>query len=95
MPPEPAWSLDDVPQRPGVYLFRGEGGDVLYVGKSRNLRARLSSYRRPGADGRINVAFLERDASSVETIVTRTEQEALLLEDSLIKQHKPPHMTVT
>jgi len=86
-----SWTLDDVPPRPGVYLFRDAGGMVLYVGKARDLRARLSSYRRPGADGRINVAFLERDASSVETIVTRTEQEALLLEDSLIKQHKPRH----
>ncbi len=83
--------MDDVPHRPGVYLFRDEGGTVLYVGKARDLRARLASYRRPGADGRINVAFLERDARSVETIVTRTEQEALLLEDSLIKQHKPFH----
>lgn len=87
----PSWKLADIPQRPGVYLFRGPDGGVLYVGKARNLRARLASYRRPGADGRLNVAFLERDASGVETIVTRTEQEALLLEDSLIKQHKPVH----
>jgi len=86
-----AWTHDDVPHRPGVYLFRDAEAQVLYVGKARDLRARLASYRRPGADGRINVAFLERDAAAVETIVTRTEQEALLLEDSLIKQHKPPH----
>jgi excinuclease ABC subunit C len=87
----PSWTLDDVPQRPGVYLFRDADDQVLYVGKARDLRARLASYRRPGADGRINVAFLERDARRVETIVTRTEQEALLLEDSLIKQYKPRH----
>ena len=86
-----AWTHDDVPHRPGVYLFRDAEAQVLYVGKARDLRARLASYRRPGADGRINVAFLERDAAAVETSVTRTEQEALLLEDSLIKQHKPPH----
>ena len=88
---EPRWTIDDVLHRPGVYLFRDDAGKVLYIGKARDLRARIASYRRPGADGRINVAFLERDAASVETIVTRTEQEALLLEDSLIKQHKPPH----
>ncbi len=89
--PAPRWSAEGVPDKPGVYLFRGETGRVLYVGKSRNLRARLSAYRRPGGDGRLGVWFLERDAASVETIVTRTEAEALLLEDTLIKQHKPPH----
>jgi excinuclease ABC subunit C len=87
----PSWSIDEVPRRPGVYLFRGEGGKVLYVGKARDLRSRLASYRRPGGDGRLSIRFLERDAKTVETIVTRTEQEALLLEDTLIKQHKPPH----
>ncbi len=88
---EPTWSIDGVPRRPGVYLFRDAQGAVLYVGKARDLRARLSSYRRPGGDGRLSIQFLERDARSVETIVTRTESEALLLEDTLIKQHKPPH----
>jgi excinuclease ABC subunit C len=83
--------MDGVPARPGVYLFRDAEQRVLYVGKAADLRARLTSYRRPGGDGRLGVLFLERDATSVETIVTRTEGEALLLEDSLIKQHKPPH----
>jgi excinuclease ABC subunit C len=89
--PEPRWSIAEVPTRPGVYLFRDAAGQVLYVGKARNLKARLASYRRPGGDGRLGVWFLEREAESVETIVTRTEAEALLLEDSLIKTHKPPH----
>lgn len=88
---EPRWSIDGVPKLPGVYVFHGEDGRVLYVGKARDLRARLSSYRRPGGDGRLGILFLERDAVRVETIVTRTEGEALLLEDTLIKQHKPPH----
>lgn len=88
---EPSWSLRDVSTRPGVYLFKDASGEVLYVGKARNLRQRLSSYRRPGGDGRLNVAFLEKEAESVETIVTRTESEALLLEDTLIKQYKPRH----
>ena len=87
------WSsegLQAVPERPGVYLFRGAAGAVLYVGKARDLRSRLATYRA-GGDGRINLRFLERDAAEVETIVTRTEQEALLLEDELIKRHRPPH----
>ena len=74
-----------------MYLFRDAEGTVLYVGKARDLRARLTQYRRPGGDGRLNILFLEQDAQSVETIVTRTEQEALLLEDTLIKSHKPRH----
>ncbi|NOT29017.1 MAG: GIY-YIG nuclease family protein, partial [Planctomycetes bacterium] len=88
--PWPGEGLDAVPERPGVYLFRSASGAVLYVGKARNLRSRLATYRA-GGDGRINVRFLERDATEVETIVTRTEQEALLLEDERIKRHQPPH----
>jgi excinuclease ABC subunit C len=88
---EPRWSIEDVPEKPGVYLFKSDAGRVLYVGKARDLKARLRSYRRPGGDGRLAIAFLEKEAASVETIVTRTEQEALLLEDALVKAHKPPH----
>ncbi len=88
---QPRWSIDDVPEKPGVYLFRDAAGAVLYVGKARKLKSRLRSYRRPGGDGRLMIRFLEEVAASVETIVTRTEGEALLLEDALIKQHKPPH----
>src|SRR5688572_18243245 len=91
MSQEPRWSLDGVPEKPGVYLFKDAGGAVLYVGKALSLRARLRSYRRPGGDGRLLIRFLGDDAAAVETIVTRTEQEALLLEDALIKQHKPAH----
>ena len=87
----PELSLSTVSDRPGVYLFRDDAARVLYVGKARSLRSRLQSYRTPGGDGRLAVRFLEREATRVETIVTRTEQEALLLEDTLIKQHKPPH----
>lgn len=87
----PRWTIDGIPERPGVYLFKDRKGKVLYIGKAVNLRARVRAYQRPGADGRLNVAFLDRDAAEVETIVTRTEAEALLLEDSLIKQYKPPH----
>jgi excinuclease ABC subunit C len=88
-----SWSdldLAEVPERPGVYLFRDAAGTVLYVGKARSLRARLATYRA-GGDGRINLRFLEHQAASVETVVTRTEQEALLLEDDRIKRHQPAH----
>jgi excinuclease ABC subunit C len=88
---EPRWSIADVPDKPGVYLFRDDAGEVLYVGKALKLKSRLRSYRRPGGDGRLMIRFLEDAAAGVETIVTRTEGEALLLEDALIKQHKPRH----
>ncbi len=91
MTPEPTWSLEGTPSRPGVYLFRDAASRVLYVGKAKSLRARLASYRRAGGDGRLLIRFLDAEARAVETIVTRTEGEALLLEDALIKQHKPPH----
>lgn len=91
MATEPRWSIDDVPDLPGVYLFKDAHGKVLYVGKARALKKRLASYRRPGGDGRLGVLFLEQEATAVETIVTRTEGEALLLEDELIKRHQPPY----
>ena len=89
--PWPDAGLDALAERPGVYLFKDRRGKVLYVGKARDLKSRLTTYRTPGGDGRLGVRFLERDARAVETIVTRTESEALLLEDTLIKQFKPPH----
>ena len=88
---EPRWSIEAVPEKPGVYLFRDDAGGVLYVGKARRLKSRLRAYRRPGGDGRLLIRFMEDMAASVETIVTRTEAEALLLEDALIKRHQPPH----
>ncbi|MBM3977547.1 MAG: excinuclease ABC subunit UvrC [Planctomycetes bacterium] len=88
---DPRWSLDGVPERPGVYIFRDAAGAALYIGKAANLRARLASYRRPGGDGRLLIRFLEQQAARVETIVTRTESEALLLEDELVKRDQPPH----
>ncbi|MCY2960498.1 MAG: excinuclease ABC subunit UvrC [Planctomycetota bacterium] len=89
-----AWNPDidlgSIPEQPGVYLFRDVSGAVLYVGKSARLRDRVRTYRS-GGDGRWQIRFLDAEARTVETIVTRTEQEALLLEDTLIKTHKPPH----
>ncbi|WBU53596.1 excinuclease ABC subunit UvrC [Paracoccus sp. SCSIO 75233] len=73
---------------PGVYRMLGEKGDVLYVGKARNLKARVSSYAREhGHTGRI--ARMIRETHSMMFLTTRTETEALLLEQNLIKQLKP------
>jgi len=87
----PIWWQADLPHKPGVYLFRDGKEKVIYVGKAKDLKKRVASYKRPGGDGRLLIRFLEKEARTLETIVTRTEAEALLLEGSLIKQHKPPH----
>ena len=80
--------LDTLPAGPGVYLMRDGGGKVVYVGKAKELRARVRSYLR-GGDGRPHVAFLMRQVADIETLVTSNEKEALILENNLIKQYKP------
>ena len=83
--------LDRIPTEPGVYLFKDTRGAVVYVGKAKNLRSRVRQYFRPGGDERFFVAagFLGRAVEAVETIVTTSEKEGLLLENHLIKKHQP------
>lgn len=77
------------PREPGVYLMHDARGKVIYVGKAKDLRARLHSYTLPGGDGRPQIPLLLRRLASVRCIVTSTEKEALLLENTLIKRHRP------
>ena len=81
--------LPALPRGPGVYLFHDEAGEVLYVGKAKSLRSRVRSYFQRG-DGRIGTAQLVERIADVEVIVTRTEAEALHLEQNLVKRHRPP-----
>ncbi|MEZ4330381.1 MAG: excinuclease ABC subunit UvrC [Myxococcota bacterium] len=81
--------VDRLPSEPGVYLFKSESGAVLYVGKAQSLKARVRQYVS-GGDGRIRIPALVRRAVSVEVLVTGNVKEALLLENELIKQHRPP-----
>lgn len=76
------------PASPGVYRMYDADGAVLYVGKARNLRQRLRSYFG-ATDGRPQVRFLMARVVDIQFTVTDTEKEALLLENTLIKQHKP------
>lgn len=79
-----------LPGKPGVYLFRGEDGAVLYVGKAKSLRARVRSYFQRGGDGRVGSAQLVERIADVEVIVTGSEVEALHLEQNLVKRYRPP-----
>ena len=77
-----------LPEQPGVYVFLGESGDTLYVGKARVLRDRVRSYLgAQGVSPRHDALF--RDATALETIVTDSVVEALALENRLIKQRNP------
>ncbi|MEZ4240958.1 MAG: excinuclease ABC subunit UvrC [Myxococcota bacterium] len=78
----------ELPTTAGVYLFKDRRGKVIYVGKAVNLRARVRQYLA-GADERQMVPFLVRHAVDVDVVLTHTEKEALLLENTLIKKHRP------
>ena len=82
-----------LPAKPGVYRMIGAGGDVLYVGKARSLKARVLSYAQ--ARGHSNrIMRMIAETSAMEFVVTATETEALLLEANLIKQLKPRYNVI-
>lgn len=81
--------LKKYPTASGVYLMHGAEDVVLYVGKAKNLRSRLRSYFSAGGDGRAQIPLLMQKVVRIETIITDTEKEALLLENTLIKQYRP------
>lgn len=82
--------VEALPAEPGVYLLKSARGRVLYVGKAQNLRQRVRSYLTPGGDGRVRIPKLVRQVADVGVLVTPTVKDALLLENELIKQHRPP-----
>jgi len=81
--------LKNLPTSPGVYLMTDRKGKVLYVGKAANLRNRVRSYFVKGGDERPSIPYLIKRVDSIRTISTETEKEALILENNLIKQHRP------
>ncbi len=82
--------LANMTQLPGVYKMLGKEGELLYVGKAKNLKNRVSSYFVKTIEHPKTQALVAR-IYDIETLVTRSETEALLLEQNLIKQHRPPY----
>jgi excinuclease ABC subunit C len=80
--------LAGLPTGAGVYLMRDKAGKVIYVGKAKDLRARVRAYFN-NSDERSQIQFLVRRVEDIETLVTSNDKEALILENNLIKQYKP------
>jgi excinuclease ABC subunit C len=82
--------LEELPAEPGCYLMKDRTGELIYVGKAASLRSRVRQYFDAGrGDDRIFVPLLDRLLGDLDVIVTRSEKEALLLENELIKRHRP------
>lgn len=82
--------LDALPAQPGVYLFKDKKGAVVYVGKAKSLRSRVRSYfQDAGGDSRAFIPILQSTIGDLDTIVTSTEKEAAILENNVIKEHRP------
>ncbi len=82
--------LKTAPRAPGCYLMRDRVGEVVYVGKAADLKARLGQYFSPSpGDTRFFIGLLDRVLGSIDVITTSNEKEALLLENELIKRHQP------
>ena len=82
--------LKDVPQKPGVYQFKGKDGGVLYVGKAKNLKSRIGQYLN-GRDEREQIPFLLEEATDFDYTIVNNELESLYLENTLIKQYLPKY----
>ena len=81
--------IRSIPTEPGVYLYKNAEGEVIYVGKAKNLRSRVSSYFHEGRWEDAKTGTLVREAVDVDYIVVANNKEALALENNLIKQRKP------
>src|SRR5258708_30240741 len=86
---EPREKAAQLPESPGVYLFKDAGGTVLYVGKARSLRSRVRSYFLESRWIDAKTGSLAREIADLETIVVGNQREALALEHKLIKQYRP------
>jgi len=85
--------LDELPDSPGVYLYKNEAGEIIYVGKALSLRNRVRQYFQAHRAGEGKVSFLVEEIRDVELVVVDSEKEAWLLESSLIRKYQPKYNT--
>lgn len=83
--------LEKFPKSPGVYIMKGEGEKILYVGKAKNIKARVKQYFSSHPDERAMIPHLVAQVCTIDTIIVFSEKEALILENTLIKKHKPKY----
>src|SRR5512140_2524843 len=81
--------IKELPERPGVYLHKNSEGEVIYVGKARNLRSRVNSYLVGRGARDAKTMTLVNEIDSIDFVTTNNELEAILLENNLIKAHQP------
>lgn len=81
--------LNRIPENPGIYQYLDEDGIIIYVGKAKNLKKRVSSYFNKNHDDSPKTRILVRKIRDIKYIVVDTEDDALLLENNLIKQYRP------
>ncbi len=85
-------AIEAAPSDCGCYVMKDANGKILYIGKSRNLKSRMRQYFNPGStDTRILIQVMLPQVAEVEFILTASEKEALVLENNLIKKHRPPY----
>jgi excinuclease ABC subunit C len=87
-------AIKNIPQEPGVYLFKDKSGKVLYIGKAKNLNKRINSYFGKARDLAYKLSIITMNAHTVEHIITTTEKEALILEGNLIKRYRPRYNVI-
>mgnify|MGYP001611285502 FL=1 len=87
-------TIKSLPLSPGIYIFKDKAGEILYVGKAKNLRARVPSYFNNPANLSLAKQDMMRRIAALETKLTPTENDALILEAMQIKKHKPPYNVV-
>ena len=81
--------LSNLVKTPGCYLMKDKNGQIIYVGKAKNLKSRVSSYFNSSKDHSVKTRALVREIHDFDLMYAKTELEALLLERTLIKHHKP------
>ncbi len=81
--------LKNLPAKPGVYLLKNRRGKIIYVGKAKRLRNRVRSYFTTQADGNSKTLRMRDEVNDIDFIITESEVKALILEETLIKKHKP------